>query len=181
MSAIHIHRNWRITSTIHRHAFTLIELLVVISIIALLMSVLLPALSAAREEGKSAKCGAELHSIGVALTACQNDYGGFYPMWDDGARNTVQHGIIATWLDALKQHHMYGADGGYCPSDARPDFLNAQRGAAWGFNYPPTINNTSGVDYSYGISIPLSCGAHLASSTYSYNGITESTRVLLQR
>ena len=84
-----------------RNGFTLIELLVVISIMALLIAILLPALSAAREEGKATKCGAELHSIGIAMTACQNDYNGFFPMWDDGARNTVQHGIIATWLEPV--------------------------------------------------------------------------------
>jgi prepilin-type N-terminal cleavage/methylation domain-containing protein len=50
-----------------RNAFTLIELLVVISIIAVLMSMLLPALSSARENGRRLKCLANLKGIGVGL------------------------------------------------------------------------------------------------------------------
>ena len=56
-----------------RAGFTLIELLVVISIIALLISILLPSLSAAREKGKVVKCLANLRSQAQAVVMYLDD------------------------------------------------------------------------------------------------------------
>ncbi len=52
--------------------FTLIEVLVVVAIIALLVSILIPSLAAAREQARSARCLANLKALGVASTAYIN-------------------------------------------------------------------------------------------------------------
>src|SRR5437588_3398580 len=59
--------------------FTLVELLVVIGIIALLISILMPALSAAKERANRIKCAANLRSIGQGLILYANDNKGIYP------------------------------------------------------------------------------------------------------
>jgi prepilin-type N-terminal cleavage/methylation domain-containing protein len=59
-------------------AFTLIELLVVIAVIALLVSILLPALSAARESGRQAQCLSNIRQLAIAAATHANDFKGAY-------------------------------------------------------------------------------------------------------
>jgi prepilin-type N-terminal cleavage/methylation domain-containing protein len=62
-----------------QRAFTLIELLVVISIIALLVSILLPSLSKAKMLAKEVSCRASLKAIGTGWVMYREDYPGFIP------------------------------------------------------------------------------------------------------
>src|SRR5438270_1424319 len=60
-------------------AFTLIELLVVIAIIAILAALLLPALSQAKAQARSASCKSKLHQLGLSLSMYCEDNRSQYP------------------------------------------------------------------------------------------------------
>ena len=61
-----------------KHNFTLIELLVVIAIIAILASLLMPALRGARDSARGITCTGNLRQMGVANTMYADDNNGFY-------------------------------------------------------------------------------------------------------
>ena len=74
---------------VKRHGFTLIELLVVISIIALLVGILLPALGAARRAALDIQCKNQLRQFGIAFTAFATDNKDTLP--------TNHRGGLASW------------------------------------------------------------------------------------
>lgn len=64
---------------IKQPGFTLIELLVVMSIIAMLIAILLPALNSAREAGRRVACASAMHQLGVGVGSYTVDYKGELP------------------------------------------------------------------------------------------------------
>lgn len=112
-------------SIVDQGAFTLIELLVVISVIALLMAVLFPALSRARKQAKAVVCQSRLRQWGMALAMYAEDNQGRFP--------ATQGGVDGFWLlrgafisdqdpngpqDSF--HHFHTKDIACCPAATQP-------------------------------------------------------------
>ena len=76
-----------------KSAFTLIELLVVIAIIALLISLLVPSLSRAKDLVKKVSCASNVRNIGLAVMQYTIDYNGWLPRQtdDDGKWNFMYY------------------------------------------------------------------------------------------
>jgi len=160
------------TNGTKKKAFTLIELLVVISIIALLLSILMPALSKVKAQAKKIVCASGLHQVHIALNAYAADYNNKYPPHDDidGTPGIAQHAPQhAFWLTQRLNafgnvvwesefHRSYIPDMKdklYCP--ARPKGLLTwnngsfvKRGEIW-YNYFGNFTGTPGVNRWYPI------------------------------
>jgi len=80
-----------------RKGFTLVELLVVIAIIALLMSILMPALSRVRQMSQRVVCGSNLAGIGKTILAYSNDYKEAFPVAGGRTPKWSSSGTIACW------------------------------------------------------------------------------------
>jgi len=136
-----------------RHGFTLIELLVVVSIIALLIAMLLPALTQAREAAAGAGCMSNQRQLAIAIAAYAIDNEGTYPggivgTGPGGAFGPGDSWAQDTWATTTLDY-MSSIDGYFCPK--------------WDFG------DTSSLDYarSYSQTNPASFGAIVS---YGING-----------
>ena len=110
-------------------AFTLIELLVVIAIIALLMSILMPALQRVKKQAKTAACQSNLHqwAVAVGLYAGQND--GYFWSGDFVRDGWEQY----CWTEPLRPYYNNEKEMRFCPTAIKLRTEGAKDPfAAWG-------------------------------------------------
>ena len=95
-------------------AFTLIELLVVVSIIAQLISILLPSLGRAREQAKAVVCSSNMHSLMLAVHLYANNHED--RLITAGLAHGGSEDEHAAWINTLRTE--YGnREVARCPSD----------------------------------------------------------------
>lgn len=92
-------------------AFTLIELLVVVAIIALLVSILLPALQTARELARVSICLMNQRTCGLSLALHEHENDGLYP-----AHVNMYRGMSAWWTELLYAGFLASPEYVWCPS-----------------------------------------------------------------
>ncbi len=121
--------------------FTLVELLVVISIIALIISILLPSLSSARKAAQNTACMSNERQGGQAMImfAADDSDHRIPPLWDS-SRAKFWSGLLGNYLEQ-NGSTVFGEDYLRCPSQLEDCFRT------YGINYGNISNIASGVVY----------------------------------
>jgi prepilin-type N-terminal cleavage/methylation domain-containing protein len=149
--------------------FTLVELLVVIAIIALLLSILMPALGKVREQARQVICGTNMRQVGIAIRTYGADFKdlippiynkqlqpcssyGYYVAVSDGEGGIIKQGPSLLVGDGYltnidSKSYLATDDLLFCPSDniRRPTRLN---GKGWA-QAPPSSTAYSYISYWY--------------------------------
>jgi prepilin-type N-terminal cleavage/methylation domain-containing protein len=137
--------------TLKRHGFTLIELLVAIAIIAVLVSLLLPAVQAAREAARRTQCRNNLKQIGLA----EHNY------------NDVNNGFTPPWLTVVNRQCCGLCCGVIC--NGRPSDLNFHNWASYLLPYIEATNVYRQIDQNSPLMSPW-CSPNGQSWTYKNSG-----------
>jgi len=114
-------------SASRRDGFTLIELLVVISIIALLIAILLPALGAAKKSAQMVNCLSNMKQWGIAQTVYSTENRGYLPRTGNGGQNTLD----GTWYNELPPLIDYEEYGEVFPGTAVDINLVYDKASIW--------------------------------------------------
>ncbi len=139
-----------------RGGFTLVELLVVIAIIALLMSILMPALGRTRRQAQAVLCQSHLHAWGLAFQMFTDDHDGYFPA---SHKANKDYWIVALlpYIGAEKNEPSESRETFFCPSAKLSKNIGysinhyGTTSSAWGpFPMSDTIWYDAGAMGSYG-------------------------------
>jgi prepilin-type N-terminal cleavage/methylation domain-containing protein/prepilin-type processing-associated H-X9-DG protein len=132
-----------------RQAFTLVELLVVIGIIAVLISILLPALTSARKQASAVKCLSHMRQFGMAFGLYASEYKGAFPVvrqdYPDNGITPVNQ-INVYWTDMLAKYVTAGKMNFQIGSQI--DFDMVRKSVLWGCPEWDGFSNNSGITAS---------------------------------